>query len=724
MEYSRLLSQNLLPLSKPSKPWSCSLIKLCTPLLLFTAAFFVLSAYKKSAAPPQYYHNLFLKAGSNDSIAKHLKKLTQEPHVAGTPENFATADYVFSVFQSSGLDVHYRDYQVLLTYPLSRSISVSLPEGEVIPLKLEEDRIEDDPSTSNPKVIPTFHAYSPSGNVSASVVFANYGREQDYAILRDAGVDPKGAIVIAKYGKIYRGDIVDLAAKAGAVGIVVYSDPEDYGGNRTQGYYPHSKWLPPSGVQRGSIYSELGDPLTPGWPSVPDAEQLSVDDPRTKLPLIPSIPISAEDAALIMKSIGGSVAPAEWHGALDLPDYRLGRGPAVLNLHYKSNHTVTPIRDVFAVIEGSEEPDRYVLLGNHRDAWTFGAGDPNGGTATLLEMAQRLGKLIKRGWRPRRSIILCNWDAEEYALIGSTEWVEENYDLLFSSAVAYLNVDVAVSGPGFDPNSTPQLDDLVKEIANEVEDPDNPGKTIYESWVASIGDSPQPMGRLGGGGSDYAPFVQHAGIAATDFGLGRDFTVYHSIYDDYMWMATFGDPLFHRHVAVGAMWGLIALKLADATILPFNYSTYAHNLQLYVDVLETQLKASDAPSTRVSTLPLHKSIAELRKAAEYITKKAEEAAEGVEEIQLNVRRSLNDLLVMAERAFTDAEGLPGNPWNKHLVYGPTKTDKYGTTSFPGISDMIARVSARGNSWEDVQHQIWRVSRVISRVALVLLGEFT
>uniref|UniRef100_A0A0D6QTN6 Aminopeptidase NAALADL1 n=1 Tax=Araucaria cunninghamii TaxID=56994 RepID=A0A0D6QTN6_ARACU len=341
-------------------------------------------------------------------------------------------------------------------------------------------------------------------------------------------------------------------------------------------------------------------------------------------------------------------------------------------------------------------------------------------------MAQRWGKLLKQGWQPKRSIILCSWDAEEYALIGSTEWVEENYDLLFTSAVAYLNVDVAVRGPGFLPESTPQLDDFIKEVAKEVEDPDNPGKSIYESWAASSGGSSPQIGRLGGGGSDFAPFVQHVGIAATDFSFGPKpwLSVYHSLYDDYMWMAKFGDPLFHRHAAMGAIWGLTALRLADAEILPFNYSTYADNLQLYADAVETQLKAADAPSTYVSTLPLHKSIAELRKAAECITKKTEEAGEGVEKIQLNARRSLNDLLVMAERAFTDAEGLPGNPWNKHLVYGPANTDKYGTTSFPGISDMIPRVSASGKSWEDVQHQIWRVSRVISRVARVLLGEFT
>eukprot|EP01018_Ginkgo_biloba_P004548 Gb_36802 [translate_table: standard] len=351
----------------------------------------------------------------------------------------------------------------------------------------------------------------------------------------------------------------------------------------------------------------------------------------------------------------------------------------------QENQTVVPIRNVFGLVKGSEEPDRYVLLGNHRDAWTFGAGDPNGGTATLLELAYRFGQLLKQGWQPRRSILLCNWDAEEHALIGSTEWVEQNYDLLFSTAVAYLNVDVAVKGPGFSPSSTPQLDDLLQDVIKQVEDPDNPGKTVYESWVASIDGSLPPIGRLGGGGSDFAPFLQHGGVPAITLAFGKDFPVYHSLYDDFMWMAKFGDPLFHRHVAVGAIWGLTALKLADAKILPFNYATYADNLQA-----ETQLKAADAPS-HVTTVPLYKSIGELREEALHIMKQAQQLQD-LEGKSLKLR-SFNDRLLMAERAFTDAEGLPKKPWYKHLLVvaasrvtaqrdGQVSNTKYGGSQGP------------------------------------------
>jgi len=673
------------------------------------------------------YHDRFPKMVSNESIAEHLRELTKEPHLAGTPENFATADYVFSTFQRSGLDTHFTDYQVLLSYPLSRSLSLSLPGQQITQFSLEEKAIDSNPNTHNTsKVVPTFHAYSPSANVSGQVVYANYGRQQDFAKLREMGIDVGGAIVIAKYGKTFRGDIVEHAANEGAVGVVIYSDPQDFGGNRTQGYYPYSQWLPPSGVQRGTLYRKLGDPLTPGWPSIPGSEKISDDDLKASLPRIPSIPISAEDATTIMKSVHGPAAPAEWLGALDLPVYRLGRGPAVLNLHYKGNMSVVPIRNVFGTIRGSEEPDRYVLLGNHRDAWTFGAGDPNSGTAILLEIANNFGKLLTQGWQPRRSIIFCNWDAEEYSLIGSTEWVEQNSDLLFSEAVAYINVDTAVMGPGFFASSTPQLDDFLYEITKKVEDPDSPGKTIYQTSFDPNNISSPRMGRLGGKGSDYASFLQHVGVPAIDIHFGNVFPVYHSLYDDYIWMAKFGDPLFQRHVALGGIWGLIALNLADSKILLFNYVTYADTLQLYVETLEAQLRVAGAP-LNVTADPLHKSIVELRKAALQVRKEEENANELRKTLKV---RNLNDRLIMGERAFTDADGLPERAWYKHLIYGPSGDNEYGTLSFPGVSDLIASAmddemkQKRNNVWSGVQHEIWKVSRAVSRVALVLRGNFT
>eukprot|EP01018_Ginkgo_biloba_P002095 Gb_06073 [translate_table: standard] len=642
------------------------------------------------------HHKQFLKMGCNVTIEKHLKRLTDKPHVAGTPENFETAEYVLNTLRGYGLDAHYRDYEVLLSYPLSRQLSLSLAGGHMMQFELRERELEGDPSSKSSKAVPPFHAHSPSGSVAGEVVYVNYGGIEDFSRLYKLGINVSGAIVIARYGMVFRGDIVRNAAEAGAVGVIVYSDPQDYAANGTEGYYPESKWLPPSAVQGGTVFQELGDPLTPGWPSVLNSERLSDDKLRALLPSIPSLPISAENARVIINSLGGPVAPPHWHGALDLPVYRLGRGPGVLNLTYVANQTIAPIRNVFAVIRGSEEPDRYVLLGNHRDAWAFGAVDPSSGTATLLELARRFGKLLRRGWKPRRTIILCNWDAEEYGLVGSTEWVEENSNLLKSKAIAYLNVDCAVAGSGFFASSTPQLDELLKEATKQVEDPDNSLSTVYQSWIAANGKTTSLIGRLGGGGSDHSSFLQHLGIPAMDIYFAKDYPVYHSLYDDFLWMKKFGDPSFHRHVAVAGVWGLVALKLADEEFLPFSYETYADELQSYVTTLERQVKVVVAGHTRITTAPLQQSIAELRNASKRIAKQQKELKGyyGFELkdflYRLSQKRALNDRLLMAERAFTDSDGLPGRHWYKHLIYGPSKHNDYVSTSFPAVYDSLLK----------------------------------
>ncbi|XP_020573516.1 probable glutamate carboxypeptidase LAMP1 [Phalaenopsis equestris] len=326
------------------------------------------------------------------------------------------------------------------------------------------------------------------------------------------------------------------------------------------------------------------------------------------------------------------------------------------------NETIMTIHNLIAIIEGKEEPDRYVIVGNHYDAWTFGAVDPNSGTAALLEVAQRLAKLQKEGWKPRRTIILCSWDAEEHHLIGSTEWVEDNREILASRAVAYLNMDYAVSNHGFHASSTPQLDELLKKAAKMVQDPDNSSQTLFESWVAS--DSPL-IRRLGGGGSDYEAFVQHVGIPSVDMRFGRDYPVYHSMYDDFLWMQKFGDPLFHRHVAAANILGLVALKLADEVLLPFDYMSYAYELQKSLKVLENKLLGKP-----VSLVPLHESIQKFREAASNVENQRKELEDKAlfskwmnDPIKI---RELNDRLMLTERAFTDQDGLFGRPWFKHL----------------------------------------------------------
>ncbi|KAL4374734.1 hypothetical protein HN51_008557 [Arachis hypogaea] len=708
--------------------------------LLAIATSFLLLLITSSPTTPKSsnYHTLFLSTSlsTNVSISNHLQALTHRPHIASSEANSQAANYVLKVFTSSNIPSHMASYHVLLSYPLSRSLLLTTtPQEPPFSFSLKQEPYKSDPYAAvSGEVVPTFHAYAKSGTAEGPAVYVNYGRVEDYLSLRKKmGVNVSGCVVLARYGKIFRGDIVKNAYDEGAVGVVVYSDRKDYGGGGDDGgrWFPDGKWLPPSGVQVGSVYQGTGDPSTPGWASSGgdgECERLTKEEVEKEgdVPLIPSLPVSGADGEKILRSIGGPVAEHDWQGSKDAPTYRVGPGPGILNLTFKGQENIASIQNVIGVIEGAEEPDRYVILGNHRDVWTFGAVDPNSGTAALLEIAQRFGKLQKQGWKPRRTIILCNWDAEEYGLIGSTEWVEENRELLASRAVAYLNSDCAVGGAGFNAMATPQLDELIKKATQQVTDPDNSSQSLYEAWTSS-GTSPL-IGRLGGGGSDYKPFVQHVGIPSIDLAFGgdtADYPVYHSLYDDFIWMQKFGDPMFHRHVAAASVWGLVALWLADEEFLHFDYQSYAKELQLNVKNLEDEISNKD-----INLSPILKSIKELEKAAININdqRKEIEASKGWrtwKEYQMKVR-DVNDRLMMAERAFTDRDGLLGMTWHKHLIYGPIKNNDYGSQSFPGIGDAVrvAKNLQTAESWHRVQHEIWRVSRVIKHASLVLIGQLT
>ncbi|XP_060968391.1 probable glutamate carboxypeptidase LAMP1 isoform X1 [Cannabis sativa] len=697
-------------------------------IMLKTATFIAIVSsfvfYLLSPVPKSTYHSLYTSLSDNASISHHLYTLTRRPHIAGSAANAEAAAYVYSIFTSSDIPTHITSYRVALSYPVSRSLKlIPPPPDPPHEFELRQEVYDEDPYADAAKeVVPTFHAYAKSGTAVGPVVYVNYGRVEDYATLREMGVSVNGSVVLARYGEIFRGDIIRNAYKAGAIGALVYTDRKDYGGGGGG-----ARWMPPSGVQMGTTYNALGDPTTPGWASTEECERISETEVEEsgEVPMIPSLPVSGKDGELILMSIGGQVANDDWQGSVDAPVYRVGPGPGIVNLSYTGELVIGTIENVIGVIEGAEEPDRFVILGNHRDAWTFGAVDPNSGTAALLEIAQRLGKLQKRGWKPRRTIILCNWDAEEFGLLGSTEWVEENRELLASRAVAYLNVDCAVSEPMFYASATPQLDDLLIQATQQVQDPDNSSRTVYDLWLAS--SNPVKIGRLGGGGSDFAAFVQHIGIPATMIAFDNGFPVYHSLYDDYVWMKKFGDPMFQRHVAVASVWGLVALWLADAEVLPFDYLSYAEELQKYTKELEIEIKGNKD----ISLTPLFKSIEELRKAATIINnqKKAVVENKGWKSIwrkDQSKLRELNDRLMMAERAFTDRDGLLERSWYKHLVYGPSKYDDYGSKSFPGIDDAVEMANKlnTAESWKLAQHEIWRVSRAVKQASQVLNGVLT
>ncbi|BAT86382.1 hypothetical protein VIGAN_04402300 [Vigna angularis var. angularis] len=692
--------------TKPS-PLSTMVVVLILCILGFYALHFPQSSTPSSSSQNlSQVEKLFLSTSSNSTISSYLRALTLHPHLAGTKPGSDVASYVLNHFTSLGLKTHTATYTTLLSFPVHSSLSAHFSEGPSVSLRLTE------PAAAG--VVPAYHAYSPSGAVQARAVFANYGRERDYRALGAMGVNVSGCVVmVRKGGEMGRGTVVERAEAHGAAAVLVYGEGDTWRKGFERGH-----------VMRGGI----GDPLTPGWAGIEGGETLGLEDSEVlkRFPKIPSMPLSAEVADSILSSLGGSPVPLEWRGTLRSKVRHVGPGPTILNFTYKGEKKVANIQNVFAVIKGSEEPDRCVLLGNHRDAWTYGAVDPSSGTAALLDIARRFSILLGLGWKPRRTIILCSWDAEEFGMIGSTEWVEQNLINLGSKAVAYLNVDCAVQGPGFFVGSTPQLDSLILEVTKKVKDPDSEGVSIYENWAAASAGSNNEMlfvtagqiQRLSGVDSDFAPFVQHAGVPSIDMYYGRDFPVYHTAFDSYNWMAEYADPFFHRHVAVTGVWGLLALHLAGDPILPFNYVSYANELQLYKNMLNNLI------DQKISLHPLTLSIEEFASAAKEADDESKklrlQETEGFVDIK---KRALNDRLMLAEKGFLDADGLQGRQWFKHLVYGPSNNNER-LNFFPGISDSITGSTGvtETERLASIQHEIWRVARAIRRAASALTGE--
>ncbi|XP_057980562.1 probable glutamate carboxypeptidase AMP1 [Malania oleifera] len=707
---SAILKPTVIFTAKPSP--SCSLFLL---LLLCILGLYTLH-HSHSGTPPSspspnalHFRNLFLSSSSNYTLSSYLRALTLRPHLAGTPAALQTANLIQTHFKDLGLETHTARFDALLSYPVHSSLSAHFTNGSLRDLPLAE------PGQVGTAVVRPYHAYSPSGSAYAKAVFVNYGREEDYRALAAMGVKVKGCIAVARRGPLPRSAVVGMAEERGAVAVLMYTE-----GNVFR-----------DGVERGTVLSGLGDPLTPGWANGGgwdgdgvvggDGESLRLEDIEVsrRLPKIPSMPISVETAETILRSLDGGRVPYEWRDTLRSKVGRVGPGPTFLNFTYQGEKKVATVQNVFAVIRGLEEPDRYILLGNHRDAWTYGAVDPNSGTASLLDIARRYALLMSLGWTPRRTIILCSWDAEEFGMIGSTEWVEQNLVNLGSKAVAYLNVDCAVQGPGFFVSATPQLDELLVEVTKKVNDPDSESTTIYEKWTAMNGGI--NIQRLNGVDSDFAPFLQHAGIPSVDLYFGKDFPVYHTAFDSYIWMSNYGDPLFHRHVAVAGIWGLLGLHLADDSILPFNYLSYVHQLQEYTDSLSNWLEG------RVSLRPLTTAVHELASAAREANMEAKKLREEetMGDSLVLKKRMLNDRLMLAERGFLDADGLQGRQWFKHLVYGPPSDYESKLVVFPGIGDAISqsmRVDHRERQ-SSIQHEIWRVARAIRRTASVLKGQF-
>ncbi|XP_062214374.1 probable glutamate carboxypeptidase VP8 [Phragmites australis] len=642
---------------------------------------------------------LSLSAGANASIAADLRALTSGPHLAGTPAAAGATAHVLARLRAAGLETLTRAYKPLLSYPAHAYLALLRPDRSLLArLSVEE------PADVEHRLVPPYHAYAPSGGAVAEAVFVNLGREEDYLALERLGVRVRGRIAVALRGGGYRGGVVARAAEKGAIAVLIAGHAD-------------------GGVERGVVLlGGPGDPLTPGWAATGGAERLGFDNEAVKrrFPTIPSMPVSAKTAVTIVRSLGGPAIPAEWQAGLRVDAGGVGPGPTLVNFTYQEDRKFATIHDIFAIIKGYEEPDRYVILGNHRDAWTYGAVDPNSGTAALLDIARRFGIMLQSGWTPRRSIILCSWDAEEFGMIGSTEWVEENLADLHSKAVAYLNVDCAVQGVGLFAGSTPQLDKLLVDVTRQVKDPDVTGKMVYDTWNEMNGGiSIERLGRID---SDFSPFLHHAGIPSVDLYYGKEFPGYHTALDSYNWMEKHGDPLFLRHLAITEIWGLLALRLADDPVLPFDYQAYASQLQEHTNAF-----AAVVNNSRPIDL-MNGFINDLSGAAMEVLKEAKklQQLDLYDEHAMMRRRLLNDRLLLAERSFLQAEGLQGRGWFKHLLYSPPEDYESKLPFFPGIADAISRSGNLSAKEQQVamHHEVWKVSRAIQRAASVLRGEFS
>ena len=673
------------------------------------------------AAAERRWEEQFRAVPNPKSAREHLRRLTLEPHVAGTKEDYATAVYVRDQLRSYGLPAELKEYEVWLNYPNTPTV-LELITTSRQRLNTREAIVPQDPTSSNPKITPLFNGYSASGDVTAPVVYANYGLPPDYEELKKAGVDVKGKIVIVRYGDSFRGVKAKVAEDHGAIGCIIYSDPADDG--YMQGdVYPKGPWRPVASGQRGSVqflFDYPGDPLTPGKPSIPGTPRLKPEE-ATDLTRIPVQPIAYDVAKTILSQLQGPVRPRGFQGGLPFAYHVGGTNDVKLHLKTDMDYKTRTIWDVVARIDGNEEKDASVILGNHRDAWVFGAVDPNSGTSAMLEVGRGFGELLKLGWKPRRTIILCSWDAEEYGLIGSTEWAEEMANELRDKGVAYLNLDAAVSGTEFGASSVPSLWKLIRGATRDVKDPKT-GKSIYQEWQDRARENrPETEQNAGeariaslGSGSDYTPFLQHLGVASTDMSFNGDYGVYHSAYDSFYWMDHFGDPGFQYHVAAAQLWGTMAMRLADADGLPFDYTDYAAQIREFFNEAMRLARIRNLAGS-LDEKAMNSAIDDFAKEAERVEKNRQEAIRNGDRAKL---AKINNALVQAERQFIDERGLRGRAWYKHEIYAPGIYTGYAAqplTDFRQALDDRNSANAK-EGLERIVEAIRRVTRTLKPAA--------
>lgn len=621
------------------------------------------------------FEQRFSESVSEERIASDSRAMSRRPSLVGSKGNKASLEYAVSQLRKAGLQPQVKSYEVYMSEPKKISVTQTVPEKRK--LKVIEDLPSGTPYAD--EVVPGYNAYSPSGEVEAELVYANYGTPEDFEELKKRGISVKNKIVIVRYGKNFRGVKTDQAAKHGAAGVIIYSDPADDGYKRGK-MYPEGPWRPSDAIQRGSIlyiYRYPGDPLTPGEPSLPGVKRITPDE-ADSLPTIPTTPISYGEARYLLEKMKGPEAPASWQGGLPFT-YHLGPGPTKVKLSLDIKYKKKSVNDVIVRIPGTKYPEETVVIGAHRDTWVYGARDNISGWSSVMEIARVLGALYKKGWRPERSIVLAGWDGEEYGLIGSTEWVEEQRRNLTKNAVAYLNMD-GVAGQYFGASAVPSMKDLIYSVTQGVIEP-RTGTSIYEDWKNRSGGNPPTIGQLGSG-SDYTAFIQHLGVPSANTGFSTGEGLYHSAYDNTDSVERFIDPGYKHHAAIVRVNGIMALRLANADVIPYRYSDYA------AEVVHLLKELEEKGTLGVDLSSVIEQAQKWKEAAASLEQKAQEIlSDGTvtprERLQLN---KINFSLLKQERDLTQPEGLPGRNWYKHQIWAPGLTTGYAAQPLPALAE--------------------------------------
>ncbi len=696
---------------------------------------------------------------SPENLRAYMQRLSARPHNVGSPYDKDNAEWIAGKFKEFGLDTHIETFNVL--YPTPKERLVELVEGGPhFTAKLQEPVVAEDPtSNQTAEQLPTYNAYSIDGDVTAPLVYVNYGLPEDYEILDRRGISVKGAIIIARYGHSWRGIKPQVGAEHGAIGCIIYSDPRDdgYAGGEV---FPKGPYRPRDGAQRGSVQDSsvfMGDPLTPGIGATADAKRVAIKDAQT-LTKIPVLPVSYADAQPLLAAINGPVAPRNWQGGLPLT-YHLGPGAAKVHLKVFSNWDIKPLYDVIGKIAGSTNPDEWVIRGNHHDAWVNGAEDPISGMVAVMEEARALGEMVKQGWKPKRTIIYCAWDGEEPGLLGSTEWVETHVDELRKHAVVYVNSDS--NGRGFfELEGSHTLEHFINDVAREVQDPETKLSIWKRAQLREVESAKSPEAlaearnrpdlRLDmlGGGSDHAPFINFAGVASLGIGFGGEDGggIYHSIYDDFYWYTHFSDTKFVYGRALAQAGGTAIMRMADADLLPLQFTDFADDVKRYVtevkkfsveqreeirrknqDISDGVYEATSDPrqiwvTPKPEEMPPHINFAPLDNAVETLERSSAEYQKVLERVSANGGAALasasladvNALLLQSEHKLTTPEGLPGRFWYKHELYAPGVYTGYAAKAIPAV-----RESLEQKKWQQAEEAAARVAKVLQNEAQLI-----